>query len=87
MNYEPVTTMEQLDAMDDDLILTGYRAGLGFIAVNYMEKDPAYWHGYRNGQVDRGLEPASPQQSQLARAFIDSGRGREMFADLLGSKH
>lgn len=86
MNYDPISTLAQLDALDDDLILAGYRAGLGFKAVNHMEKDPAYWHGYRNGQVDCGLEPPSPQQSQLSREFVESGRGKEMFAEIFGTK-
>ena len=81
--YDPVTTVEQLNALDSDLCLAGYRAGFGFTEVNYMQKDPAYWHGYRNGQVDRGLEPITPEQCQLAREAIASG----MFDGLFAQKH
>lgn len=69
-----VTTIAQLDALDDDLILAGYRAGLGFQEVNYTQKDQAYWHGYLNGQVDRGLAPISPEQQQLAHAVVERMR-------------
>lgn len=69
-----VTTLEELKALDEDAILDGYRAGMGYLEVNYMRKDQAYWHGYLNGQVDRGLAPISPEQQQLARAVVASWR-------------
>jgi len=65
-----ITTMEELNALDADAILAGYRAGLEFTQVDYTRKDQAYWHGYLNGQVDRGLAPISPEQQQLARVIV-----------------
>lgn len=70
MNIEPITTMAQLDALDQDAIVAGYLAGFGSVAVNHMRTDAAYWHGYRNGQVDRGVEPISPEQADLARQYV-----------------
>lgn len=69
-----VTTLAELNALDDDAILAGYRAGMGFVDVNYTRKDQAYWHGYLNGQVDRGLAPISPEQQQLASAVVQQWR-------------
>lgn len=65
-----ITTLEELSALDDDAILAGYRAGMNFTQVDYTRKDQAYWHGYLNGQVDRGLAPISPEQAQLARDVV-----------------
>jgi hypothetical protein len=68
---EPISDLSELN---DDECLSGYRAGLGFIATDYTQKSRSYWHGYRNGQVDRGLEPMSPQQSEFARKFVAVNR-------------
>lgn len=72
-----ITTIEELDALDQDAIVAGYRAGMGFQEVNYTRKDQAYWHGYLNGQVDRGLAPISPEQQQLARAIVEAWRAQQ----------
>ena len=66
------------DDINDDECLSGYRAGLGFIAIDYTQKSRSYWHGYRNGQVDRGLEPESPEQVAFARKCIGPMRARGM---------
>lgn len=70
----PITTLEQLNALDESAILDGYRAGMGFVDVNYTRKDQAYWHGFLNGQVDRGLAPISPEQQELARVVVANWR-------------
>jgi hypothetical protein len=72
---EPISDLSELN---DDECLTGYRAGLGFIAVDYTQKSRSYWHGYRNGQVDRGLEPMSQEQSAFARKFVGASRVKGM---------
>lgn len=71
---KPIETLAEFDAIDEDACLEGYRAGLGFIAVNYMRKDVSYWHGYRNGQVDRGLEPCSREQTELVHQIVARSR-------------
>lgn len=76
-------SLDELDAMDKDLMLEGYRAGLGYIQVNYTRKDKAYWHGYLNGQVDSGEIPISPEQSELAREIVQRGD----FSAIFGAKH
>jgi hypothetical protein len=76
-----VTTLEELDSLDSDLMVQGYRAGLGFISINYTVKDKAYWHGYLNGQVDRGLAPISPAQQQIARLCVERGDFLAMFGN------
>lgn len=70
-----VTTLEELDSLDSDIVLAGYRAGLGFTEINYTMKDKAYWHGYLNGQVDSKQMPISNAQSMLAKLFVERGIG------------
>lgn len=72
---EPITDMAEIN---DDECLSGYRAGLGFIGVDYTQKSASYWHGYRNGQSDRGLEPASPQSQAFARQMVAEWRAKGM---------
>lgn len=64
--FKKITTLEQVDALDEELLVAGYRAGLSS-QPDYTHKDQAYWHGYMNGQCDRGLMPLSEEQRELAR--------------------
>lgn len=51
---KPVTTLEELDALDSDLMVRGYLRGYlhGFKSTpDYTQRDRAYWHGYLNGQT------------------------------------
>lgn len=73
---KPITTLEEWDALDEDACLDGYRAGLGFTDLNHMRTDVSYWHGYRNGQVDRGLEPCSREQSEIVRLVGQRDKAR-----------
>lgn len=66
---EPITELAELN---DDECLNGYRAGLGFIPMDYTQKSRSYWHGYRNAMVDRGIEPISLEQREFARKWVKS---------------
>lgn len=68
---KPITKLAEIN---DDECVAGYLAGMGFTAVNNMQKSRSYWHGYRNGQVDRGLEPISPEQMVIASEFSAAAR-------------
>lgn len=74
----PITTVEALDALDEDLMVLGYRHGLR-TTPDYTQRDQAYWHGYMNGQVDCGAMPSSKEQQQLAHVLVNSGYFRTMF--------
>ena len=66
---KPVTTLEELDALDSDLMVRGYLHGFK-TTPDYTQRDPAYWHGYLNGQVDCGAVPKSNEQAELARVYV-----------------
>lgn len=76
-----ITTLEEYDAIDDDVCVAGYRAGLGFTEVNYTRKERDYWHGYMNGQVDSRRCAISGEQAALARLVVERMRreGRSLW--------
>lgn len=67
--FKEIKTVEQLDAMDSDLMVKGYLAGRKD-APDYTQRDQSYWHGYLNGQVDGGHMQISETQCALARAVV-----------------
>ena len=69
MAFKEITTVEQLNQLDEDAMVLGYRAGFDN-RPNFTEKNPAYWHGYLNGQVDGNHMPISEAQRELARAYV-----------------
>lgn len=73
MSFAPITTVEQLDALDSDVMVIGYRAGFRN-TPDYTQRDRAYWHGYMNGQVDGHHMPIADEQRRLAHALVESQR-------------
>lgn len=73
-----IKPIENLADINDDECLAGYRAGLGFTAVDYTQRSASYWHGHSNGQADRHLEPVSPQAREIARQMVAEGRAKGM---------
>lgn len=69
---EEVTTLAQLNALDQDAIVEGYLHGLQE-TPNHTRSDQAYWHGYSNARSDRG-EQSTPGQQQLAREVVNAMR-------------
>ncbi|UCV00275.1 hypothetical protein [Acidovorax radicis] len=80
MTFKAITTVAALNALDQDQIVAGYRAGMRN-EPDYTQRDQGYWHGYMNGQVDTRRMPISPEQQQLCQAVIDSGEFKNMFAE------
>ena len=69
MAFKAITTLEQLEALDTNLCVSGYRAGIDQ-QPDYTQRDQAYWHGYLNGQVDGKHMQISDQQRELAHAVV-----------------
>jgi len=64
----PVTTIEELNAMDNAEIVEGYGDGFSGDAEPGDNRSKAYWHGWRNGRNDRA-GVSEPDQIVLARAL------------------
>lgn len=70
--FRPVETKSDLEQLDDDEILAGYRAGLSDPQEPGSDKSRAYWHGWRNAQIDRGRIPVDASAYRLARDMLGS---------------
>ena len=73
---EEISTLEQLNALDQDAIVLGYRHGLGDIA-DHTRTDQAYWHGYMNAHSDRN-HYSTPAQQNLAREIVADMRAKRV---------
>lgn len=77
--FKPVRTLADLDTLDRDDMLAGYRAGLCGAPEPGNLHSRAYWHGWRNGRVDAGLAEKDADQCQLVaeahREALAVGRG------------
>lgn len=73
--FNPVTTKAELSALDSGEMVEGYRAGLDNAPEPGSDKSKAYWHGWRNGMVDRGYMAMDDAQAMLAREVVGTYRG------------
>lgn len=64
---DPIT---RLDQINEDECFNGYRAGWGFIPVDYTQKSASYWHGYQNAMADQRKEPPNPASASIAREML-----------------
>lgn len=55
--FQPISTAAELDLLDIDDIVDGYRAGLRGASEPGSDKSRSYWHGWRNGMVDTNRMP------------------------------
>lgn len=70
-----VTTVIELQSLDETLMVQGYMAGRQN-QCDFTQTDPAYHHGYLNGLVDGKHATLSPAQALLAREYVESGAFR-----------
>jgi DNA-binding MarR family transcriptional regulator len=73
LRRDPVTTPEELDAMDAAEMLEGYRDGLGGDEEPGENRSKSYWHGWRNGHNDRA-HTVDPAQRALITNLREAGR-------------
>lgn len=70
--FQGVTTVIELQSLDEQLMVDGYWAG----RENHLDAtrtDPSYIHGYLNGLVDGGHARISSAQELLGREYVQSG--------------
>jgi hypothetical protein len=69
-DFEPVASVADLDTLDEDEILAGYRE----YRVGDPEPGPnrgrAYWHGWRNAARDRSQLPSDDASRRLAHEYL-----------------
>ena len=70
----PVTTLEDLDSLDEAEILEGYLDGRAGDPEPGGNRSRSYWHGWRNGAADYGHRPIDAAQRELAHAYAERAR-------------
>jgi hypothetical protein len=70
----PVTTLADLDALDDREIVAGYWSGYAGDPEPGNNHSRAYWHGWRNGAADGKHREIDEAQRVLAHAIVEDGR-------------
>lgn len=72
----PITTVEELDLLDDEEIVEGYRDGRRGELEPGGNRSLSYWHGWRNGAVDGGHRAIDAAQTILAHNYLNRPVGR-----------
>lgn len=67
--YKKVSTLEDLKTLDNELVVEGYRWGLSNPGALYG-CSRAFWHGWRNAQMDKGRIPPDAESNSLAKQLI-----------------
>ena len=78
MTREPITTVAELEALDHDEVLEGYHDGHDGVPEPGNNRSFSYWHGWRNGMIDRGRLPVDAAAHALARDCINTGYFRKL---------
>ena len=72
--FQPVTTLADLETIDDAECTAGYLAGLNNEPEPGNTRSRSYWHGWRNGRMDGGHAEPDAAQDELARAYAAERR-------------
>ena len=69
----PVKTLEELDQLDHDDVLEGYKSGHDGDPEPGDNRSKSFWHGWRNGRADR-YGDVDDAQHALAREYLKAKR-------------
>lgn len=78
MTFEPVSTLDDLDSLNDDEIVAGYREWRKGDPQPGPNRGRAYWHGWMNAARDHGEQPISPEARELAHVWLQRERQRRV---------
>jgi hypothetical protein len=73
--FQPLSTMAELDALDSDECLAGYRSGWSGDPEPGSDKSKSHWHGWRNGMMDSGRMALDTASHSLVREVVGTYRG------------
>jgi hypothetical protein len=72
--HQPVATLAELDALDDDEVREGYLDGRAGEPEPGDNRSRAYWHGWRCGMTDAGRLEIDPAHRRLVADYVARGR-------------
>lgn len=70
----PVTTVDELDDLDETEMVEGYRDGYRNEPEPQGNRSKSYWHGWRNGMIDGGHMKPDAASKALADAYLAQKR-------------
>ena len=76
MTHEPVTTLADLDALESDEVLAGYRSAERGDPEPGDNHSRGFHHGWRTRMFDLHEIPIPPEHRQLVRDLMKRQRGR-----------
>jgi hypothetical protein len=68
--YKPVTTLDDLNSLDIQEVMDGYRDGRDGWPEPGNNHSRSYWHGWRNGAADGKHREIDQYQRELARVVV-----------------
>lgn len=71
LRRHPVATMAALETLNGDEIQDGYRDGFEGLTCG-DNRSRSYWHGWRNGMMDKNRIKSDWASQSLAREYIES---------------
>lgn len=74
MKFEPVSTLADLDSLDQNQVLEGYASAERGDPEPGPNRGRSYWHGWRNRMMDLGQLPIDEASRNLAREFVAARR-------------
>lgn len=79
--FQRVSTMADLSLLNEDEVVEGYLSGLRGDKPD-QTKSKSWWHGWRNGMVDKGRLPPDAASQALAKEFIEAGGWHKVFRQI-----
>lgn len=76
MKFEPVRTMADLETLDEEQIVEGYRSAERGDPEPGPNRGRSFWHGWRNKMMDLGELPHDEASRTLAREYVAAQRRR-----------
>lgn len=74
MKFAPVSTLSDLDSLDDEQMLEGYLSAERGDPEPGPNRGRSFWHGWRNRMIDLGELPSDDASRALAREYVAAQR-------------
>ena len=74
MPFVPITTLDDLDTLDERDIIEGYGSAERGDPEPGENRGRAFWHGWRSRMYDYGILKADAGHRQLVKAWVDRNR-------------
>jgi hypothetical protein len=74
MKFAPVSTLTDLESLDSDQVMEGYRSAERGDPEPGPNRGRSFWHGWRNRMMDMGAMDHDEAARDLAREYVAANR-------------